>query len=74
MLHPDQYFARYWEFRGEGMEPHDAWKNTERELFKEFGLRRFRNYNSFKNALSQHHHGKYSKSRIVLYIMQNFDF
>ena len=73
MLHPDAYFAKYWQRRAKGIDPYKAFMLTEREMFRVYGVRRFRNYGSFKNALSQHHNGKYSKSRIVLYIMEHFD-
>lgn len=74
MLHPDEYFARYWEIRtGERVTPARAWRMTEMEFFRAYRVRRFRNYGSFKNALCQHIKGKYEPVKIVLYKLQDFD-
>lgn len=68
MLHPDAYFARYWEIRTERkVTPARAWRMTETEFFREHKLRRFRNYGSFKNALSLHIKGRYTLEKITLY-------
>ena len=74
MLHPDAYFAQYWEIRQDKkVTPGRAFQMLEKEFFRQYGVRRFRNYDSFRNALCMHKAGRYPMRRIALYIMDDIN-
>ena len=53
LLIPDEYFARYGAHLATAKNGREAWENTERDLFRDTGLRRFRSYDSFRVKFSE---------------------
>lgn len=60
LLSNEGYFARYREHLASGKNGREAWEATESEM--PFGLRRFQNHTSFKDALLRERRGKLSNT------------
>ena len=55
LLTNDGYFSRYRQHRSDGKNCREAWEATENEM--PLNLRRYRNHNSFKDALLKERKG-----------------
>lgn len=72
MIKPEDYFTRYYEHRANECTPLHSWKKTEMDFHRLYGMRRFRNYASFKNALSKFRRGG-KITEIKLFVTEKFE-
>ena len=72
MLKPADYFNRYGEHLGTGMSPGKAFLSTEKEFFRVYGVRRFKNYNAFRRSYWLYRLGKHNKM-VILHIVEDFN-
>lgn len=72
MLKPSEYFERYGEHMGTKCGSVKAFEQTEREFFKMYGLRRFKNYHVFRRAHWLYRMGKHNRM-VICHIVDDFD-
>lgn len=61
LLKPEGYFERFYEFTNEFHTHEEAFEATEHQLKTNFGINRYKNYDSFKDAKSKFMKSKKTK-------------
>ena len=68
-----EYFKVYGDYVASGCTSRLAWVNTEKDLYKQYGCRKYRTHAAFKTCFGSYRRRKQEMKKIVLHTVEEFE-